>query len=300
MKTHSCFGAVGAIIVHFLLLFGGPGAYATKTVPLPPEKLAALLTKRLDGGLGHTFDRFANMFLVKSQFDLPVAVGLTTPADSVAQIELMPVFPASYRPTLKEFLDAIALQTGTEWKYVTESKSLRSNSKDSTPVSGVACFEFTPGESRLDFTIRVPAGWTIRDGGNRLMCSPSTFPVGIDFWDVGGYSFAPGTSGSMDAIVEAVALEWAGRVKEGVAKTDLVTRKVGGRDALFFETWVPTELGNMNWRQWVFSTENRCYFVISTLDDEHLTKLKSEIDDILQSFETKQPARPARPAATRQ
>lgn len=241
-------------------------------------------------GMGSTFAQFANMFLAKSQFDLPVAVGLSTPADSVAAMELMTVFPSNYRPTLKEFLDAIALQTKTEWKYVTESASLRSYSKDTSPVDGVACFEFSPCESRLDFTIRVPAGWTIRDGGNRLMCRPPTFPVGIDFYEVGGYSFEAGAALGMNDIVEAVALEWAGRAKSEVKKEDLVAGRVGEHPALYFETRVPSRLGmELIWRQWVFSSGDRCYFVISTLDDANTAQLKSQVDDILQSFEKKPP-----------
>jgi hypothetical protein len=258
-------------------------AHGAKTVPLSDTQLVSLLAERLDGSMGDTFAQFANMFLVRSHLDLTHGIVLSTPDDSVAEAELMSVFPRAYQPTLREFLDAIALQTHTRWQYVTESPTLQSSSSE--PVKGVACFQFNPAKSGLDFTIAVPEGWTIRDGGNRLMCCPRSFPVGIDFYEVGQYSFKEGASNKMEGIVDAVALEWAGRAKPGAAKADMKKAKVGDYEALSFVTRVPSRLGvELIWRQWVFAAGNRCYFVISTLDDENATKLKSDVEGILQSF----------------
>ena len=278
-RTKTRLGGIVAIALFLLANI----AHGAKTVPLSDTQLSALLAERLDGSMGGAFAQFANMFLVRSHLDLTHGIVLSTSDDSVAEAELMSVFPRAYQPTLREFLDAIALQTHTRWQYVTESPTLQSSSDE--PVKEVACFQFTPAKSGLDFTIAVPEGWTIRDGGNRLMCCPRNFPVGIDFYEVGQYSFKEGVASKMGGIVEAVALEWAGRAKPGAAKADMKKAKVGDFEAWSFVTRVPSRLGmELIWRQWVFAAGNRCYFVISTLDDENASKLASEVEGILQSF----------------
>ena len=261
-------------------------AQAAKTVPLTSDQLRSLLAERLNGSMGLTFAQFANMFLVKSHLSLSKGIALSTPDNTVADAGLMPVFPETYKPTFREFLDAIALQTHTEWRYVVESQTLQSNSNN--PVEGVACFEFTPGANRLNFSIKVPTGWAIRDGGNRLMCSPPTFPVGIDFYEVGTYSLGTSIPTTMERIVDDVALEWAKRANAKATMSDMAPARVGKFNARYFQARVASRMGGeLNWKQWVFSVGNRCYFVISTLDDNNSRSLSSAIDGILQSFEIK-------------
>ncbi len=271
---------------------------AAKTVPLTSDQQVSLLAERLDGGLGYTFAQFANMFLVKSHLSLSRGVVLSTPDDKVADTDLMPAFPGTYRPTLREFLDEIATQTHTEWRYVVESPTLESTS--SKPVEDVACFEFTNGGSRLDFSVRVPEGWTIRDGGNRLMCAPPTFPVGIDFYEAGTYSFGNAAANAMERIVDDVALEWARRASPQAKISDMTFARVGGFNARYFQTRVASRFGGeLNWRQWVFCVGNRCYFVVSTLDDKNSSTLRAAIDEILQSFQiSKSPSQAPDPTSS--
>jgi hypothetical protein len=270
--------------VSVLLSFLPAAANSAETVPMTQAQLTSILQERLEGSLGYTFSQFSNMFLVRSQQDLTRAVVLSAADSAVAEANLMSVFPRSYKPTLREFLDAIALQTNTEWMYVTGSKALHSDSKE--PLDGMACFEFAHSkQSHLTFSIKAPDDWKVRNGGNKLMCEPPSFPVGIDFWEVGTYSFEKNSGKTMEDIVKDLALEWAKRAKPDASVESLKPVKVGANAALYFETRVPSRLEvELIWRQWVFSSGNHCYFVISTLDDVNAKKLESQVSDILKSF----------------
>jgi len=295
MKTY--LKTIWAAPALFLLL--PSTANSAETVPITQTQLISILQERLDGSLGDTFSQFSNMFLVRSQQELTRAVVLSASDGAVSETILMPVFPSSYQPTLREFLDAIALQTNAEWKYVTESKALHSNSQ--TPLDGVACFEFTQSKkSNLTFSIKVPGGWVIRKGGNRLMCVPPSFPVGIDFWEVGTYSLEKDGGTTMEDIVRDIALDWARRAKPDASADSLKATKVGANNAQFFETRVPSRTGiELVWKQWVFSSANHCYFVISTLDDVNAKKLESQVSDILNSFTIlEQPNKPLQTPAS--
>src|SRR5262249_575814 len=90
---------------------------SSSIVPLTAEQLDELLGSRLDAGMQGTFSQFANMFFVASRISLPKAVALATPSERVSEAELMSPFPSTYQPTLREFLDSIAMQTLSEWKY---------------------------------------------------------------------------------------------------------------------------------------------------------------------------------------
>lgn len=284
MKHLLCMAAIGWIAV-------GSSVFAGQTVPLSEDELTRLLDRRLDGGLGYTFAQFANMFVPNSTIQLPQGVILVAKTKAIDDTELMPVFPEHYRPRLRELLDAIALQTSSTWAYVTESDSLKSDSK--TPVGGIVCIEFSPTESRLELSVEIPPGWSVRDVGNRRMCAPPTFPVGIDFYHMGTYSFDGDRAAGMEKIVKSIALDWASRVKEGTSENDLGQKRIGAYDALTFETTIPSRLGmDLIWRHWVFAAEDRCYFVVSTLDQKHLKQQAADIDAMLDSFKPSRTAPP--------
>src|SRR4051812_36669023 len=120
--------------------------------PLTQEQQDNLLKVRLDGGMGNSFRQFANKFLVMSRINLPCGVGLMTPSREIADKELQPVFPEFYRPTLREFLDVIALQTSSQWKYDPTSKYFHSE-VESGPVEGLAIFEFTKAAREKPFHV---------------------------------------------------------------------------------------------------------------------------------------------------
>jgi hypothetical protein len=89
------------------------------------------------------------------------------------------VFPGFYKPTLQEYLDAIALQTKSRWKYDPTSKYFQSE-VETGPVEDVAIFEFTKTDREKPFQVTLPKGWRSIDKGNWTMYVPPIFPLGID------------------------------------------------------------------------------------------------------------------------
>ena len=101
---------------------------------LSDEELKKLLDFRVVGGMGMTFGQFSNMYLVQSRLNIGVGIGLMADDRKIARTELRSPFPESYHPTMREFLDAVALQTFSEWKYDPTDKHFQSDVELNEPV----------------------------------------------------------------------------------------------------------------------------------------------------------------------
>ena len=258
--------------------------------PLTAEQQEQLLAARLDGGMGYSFRQFANMFLVSSRIQFGTGIGLMTSDKEIAEVPLQSPFPASYKPTLGEFLDAIALQTFSEWKYDPSSKYFESEVDHEAPVEGLAIFEFTKTKREKRFAVTLPDGWKTIDKGNWVMHVPPSFPVGMDIYEMGTYSSDEEVTQEDFAskIRSAVALEWAQRVNEKAKQEDLKPAKVGIFDALFYESMIPSQLDKeIRWRQWVFIANNKCYFIVSTILPEHEDEIIPDVQKMVASFRIK-------------
>ncbi len=265
------------------------GAAAT-IKPLTAEQLEQLLSSRLDGGMDFSFRQFANMFLVASRIHLGQAVGLMTSSEKIADSPLQSPFPRTYQPTLREFLDAIALQTHAAWKYDPSSKFLQSEVKGDSPVEGLAIFEFVRTKREKPFEITLAEGWKSIDQGNWVMHVPPDFPVGMDIYEMGTYSSADAGSAKefLDKVRADVALEWAQRVNEDAKSEDIKPAKVGSYDALYYESMIPSQLDKeIRWRQWVLVVDQKCYFVVSTILPELDDKIFPDVEKMLLTFRVK-------------
>ena len=266
---------------------------ASSTIkPLTTEQQEQLLAARLDGGMGFTFSQFANMFLVSSRIHFDTGIGLMTSDKEIAELPLQSPFPTSYKPTLREFLDAIALQTFSEWKYDPSSKYFKSEVDHEAPVEGLAIFEFTKPRAKREkpFAVTLADGWKTIDKGNWVMHVPPTFPVGMDIYEMGRYSSEEkaGEQDFANKIRSAVALEWAQRINENARQEDLKPTKVGTFDALFYESMIPSQLGKeIKWWQWVFMVDNKCYFIVSTILPEFEDKIFPDVQKMAASFRIK-------------
>lgn len=266
--------------------------------PLTQEEQDKLLAERLNGGMGYSFRQFANMFLVTSRIKLSYGIGLMTSSRKISEAELQPAFPKFYKPTLREFLDAIALQTSSQWKYDPTNKYVQSDT-DRGAIDGLAIFEFTETKREKPYQIDPAKGWKTIDRGNWVMHIPPIFPVGMDIYEFGSYSSEDGTKEEelMKKVVTEVSLEWAKRAKEEVDAKELTAAKVGSYDALYFEAMVPMPGGTqIRWRQWVFAVGNQCYFVVSTILPKNEDQLYPEVQAMLKSFKMKKSeAKPTSP-----
>lgn len=130
-----------------------------KLAVLSEDELNQLLGKRINGAMGMTFGQFGNLYLVKSRLEIGVGIGLMTDDRQIVRSELQSPFPETYHPTLREFLDAIALQTFSEWKYDPTDKHFQSDFEINEPVEGLAIFEFAPAERNKPFTIKLAEDW---------------------------------------------------------------------------------------------------------------------------------------------
>lgn len=281
--------------------------------PLTDEQLQRLLSIRLNGGMGPSFSQFANQFLVSSRIHLGVGIGLMTPDSEIAEALLRSPFPSTYEPTLQEFLDALALQTFSQWKYDPTNQYVRKQSEhggdfhEETPeesnssgeLNDLAIFEFTKTQREKPFAITVAKGWSAVNKGSWVMYAPPRFPVGMDIYEMGTYS-----PNGQDALPDfytgvraAVALEWAQLVHEGAKPEDLRPAKVGAFDALYYETMVTSSLDeDLRWRHWVFMVDNACYFVVSTLPPKRESELLPDVESMLASFQITSPEESAKKA----
>jgi hypothetical protein len=259
---------------------------AVTIVPLTDSELAALLSHRLEGGMQGTFAQFSNRFFVGSGIQLPKAIALAAKSERVAATPLNSPFPTSYKPTLREFLDAIALQTISEWSYTTEDVVHRSG-KPSGPIDHIAAFQFIFRQRAKPYGFTLAEGWKGVDKGNWLMLSPPDFPVGLDIYEMGVYSAEDKEAEPelFKSIRQDVALEWAQRVSEGAKLEDMREAKVGEYDALYFEAMIPSQLNkDIRWRQWVFMVDNACYFVVSTILPENEETIFPAVESMLATF----------------
>ncbi|WP_395743872.1 hypothetical protein [Prosthecobacter sp.] len=265
-----------------------------KKVPLKvlsDEEQAKLLGKRLEGGLGDSFGAFANMFMVRSQMDLRVCVGLKGMSKEIAEAELQPVFPEFYKPTLKELMDSIALQTFSAWSYRKEDQYANSSKAETTEDDHLVIFSFTSvvaeAKPRKPYKVELAKGWQAEDRGHWLACRPATFPVGMDIYEMGTYSAKKkeDEAALFEKVRKEVALEWAKRVKPEAKAEDLKPAKVGAYEALHFEAMIPARTGgDVHWRHWVFMVDNACYFIVSTIFPEKEAEYFPDVEKMLGSF----------------
>lgn len=271
---------------------------AKKSVKVPlrmltPAELDKLLARRLDGSLGYEFRQFSNMFFVKSHIDLGNEVALSTANKEIAEYELQSPFPDSYKPTLRELLDAIALQTSSAWSYKKEHQfsyhegEAKPEKKDD---SGSVVIHFDPVKREKPFAYKLKKGWTALDRGNWINCVPESAPMGLDFYEMGTYSAKnPEEETALFAKIRTdVALHWALLVKKDAVEKDLHPAKIAERDALFFDTMVtPKEGPKIHWRHWVFMDGNKCFFIVSAIFVDQEKKLGPEVEAMVRSFSLK-------------
>jgi hypothetical protein len=268
----------------------GPADSPTSTASgLGEAELARRLASRLNGGMQGFFGDFANMFMVLSRQQLGYSVGLVGVTPEITNGDLQSPFPSFYKPTLREFLDTLALQTSSAWRYDASGKHL---SGCALPPEELVIFEFAPTQREKPFQVTLAEDWKARDRGNWLMLIPPTFQVGLDIYESGTYSADDETETAelLARVPREVALEWAQRVKPETTAQALQPARVGAFDALFFESSVPSRLGyDLHWRYWVFMHGNHCYFIVSTLPPDKESELLPDVQAMLASFRINTP-----------
>ncbi|MBX9725551.1 MAG: hypothetical protein K2X81_29405, partial [Candidatus Obscuribacterales bacterium] len=133
--------------------------------PMTQDELNELLDKRLVSSMGLSFAHFSNMFFTYTYDHFNRAVGLATASEKTANATLSSPFPAFYKSSLREFLDAIALQTSSKWKYDATDKFVKNLTKHQAPKN-IAIFEFIDYSERpKPYEIKLAGDWKVTDHG---------------------------------------------------------------------------------------------------------------------------------------
>jgi|GEM_PF-1111361 len=257
---------------------------------LSPAELEKLLGMRLKGGMEGKMNQFANMFFVESRIELGTCITLSGESKEIGATELQPVFPSSYQPTLREFLDVIALQTSSAWSYRKEKQQYTTTDKAGKMTESVAVISFDPVKRSKPYEVKLAEGWKAEDRGHWMAFIPKEVPFGMDIYELGSYSTEKkdAEAALFTDIRQAQSLEWAQRVKKSVKAEDLKPAKVGDFDALFYEAMIPSQIGtDVHWRQWIFMVGNKCYFIVSTIMSDQEKAIYSGVEEMVKSFKVR-------------
>ncbi|MGD9682503.1 MAG: hypothetical protein AB7W16_15055 [Candidatus Obscuribacterales bacterium] len=257
---------------------------------LEPSELDKLLKQRINGQLGLNFGSFANMFFIQSKIETDVLFALSCDEPEMSRMPLEPGFPSTYKPTVTEFLDALALETNSRWVYDEKYQYARSTEPakpGEKELEGTVDFHFLPAKNKLGFEITPAEGWKALRRSNWIMYIPPTAKLAMDLHVLG--SLSCDDESKMTALLESApvdhALDSLKRANPDATAKDLQKKKVGEYDAYFFETKVPTNgEAKYRWRQWHFMVGNRLCYVISTVPLDLDSQLYPDIEKMLKTF----------------
>lgn len=270
-----------------------PATFKKPIKSLSEDELQRFLNQRIEGRIsGSKFGPFANMYFVMSKIDCGTCIGLATDEEDISQADLEPAWPSTYQPTVREFLDALALQSDSRWVYEKQyqvARSEKASSATDKPMEGVVIFQFLPREKPLPFKINTLEGWTSVPRTNWMMYIPSGLQCGMDIHMQGRISADSESDMAklLSRVPREAALENLQRARPGATVDDLKMVKVGKYDAYFFQQALPPKgEEKVRWRQWHFMVGDRLMYAISTLPVEVDDRLYPEVEKMLASFET--------------
>jgi hypothetical protein len=229
---------------------------------LTESQQKAFLSQRLEsGGMTGTFNSFGS--LLYSFHD----VAIHTDNREIGAVKLSSSFPPFYKPTWKEMLDAIAIQTRSSWKY---------DSKRNFWV-------FAKPAIAKPYTITLADKWTAEDRGTYVSYKPPTFPVGMDIYYFGVYSAdkEKEQTALWRKIRDAWAVRFASSFKKDITVDEMQKTKVSEADAVYLQT--PTLPRGVVWRQWALVKNGHTFVIVSTLRPED-KQLVADVEAMVKSF----------------
>lgn len=192
----------------------------------------------------------------------------------VAETPLRSPFPDFYKPTWREYFDAVALQTHTHWRYQDDTYG----------------FMFEQPALPLPFEIQLADGWRAERRGSYVAFIPAQANVGMDIYMGGSYSAEKDEA----ALHERVRADWAmaflPRINAQATIEDMQTVEVDGAEALFISTAHPKT--KVLWRQWVFVKDGMCFLIVSAIQPEQDETLWPDVQAMRRSFRAVGPSDP--------
>ena len=235
---------------------------AQKRAALDEKQLEKFLARRLPSGvITGTFSAFGS-FLYAG-----LDIAIHTDDKEIAETELNSPFPQFYKPTIKELLTTIALQTNSSWVY--DSKT--------------DYWTFAKPAAPKPYSLQLADKWTSNDKGIYVSYKPASYPVGMDVHYYGSYSAEDPAqqSATWERIRNSWATGFASRLKRDVSISEMRPASVDGVEALYFEA--PTPRPGVMWRQWSFVKNGHAFVIVSTLPTDD-TKLLADVESMIRSF----------------
>ncbi|HEX6188310.1 MAG TPA: hypothetical protein VFZ40_09530 [Pyrinomonadaceae bacterium] len=250
------------VVLTLLTALSGGAVSSQKRSALNPEQQRKFLARRLpSGAITGTFAAFGS-FLYAA---LDIAVHTNDKA--IADAELHSPFPDFYKPTTKELLDTIALQTKSSWAYDSQTDY----------------WTFAKPAAAKPFSVTLAGKWTRDDRGFYVSYRPPAYPVGMDIYYYGTYS-ADDPSQQL-AVWERVRNSWAigfaSHLKRGVTISEMQRVSIDGTDAIYFQA--PAPRPGVIWRQWALVKDGHAFVIVSSLPTDD-RKLLADVESMVKSF----------------
>lgn len=229
------------------------------------EEQESLLATRIKSPIQGTFGSLGSFLYTFHD------LAIHTDHKEVGNIKLGSPFPKIYEPTWREVFDTIAVQTKTVWTYDAKRNY----------------WLFTPAENSPSFEIKLADGWTSEHRGIYIGYKPSTFPVGMDIYQLGSYSSDdPKDEAKLfSEIRDDLALRFASGFNKDIKPGKMKKVKVDGVDALYFESPAP-QRKEIIWRQWAFVKNGKGFVIVSSLRKQD-ANLVSDVQQMVKSFKVK-------------
>lgn len=253
--------AIITLLVFVLLSLVSPGLAMSQDAPLSQEQQDKFLSERMRGNaLTSTFSNFGSLLA-------GLGIFVHTNDQEIAETNLRSFFPDFYKPTTREFLDAIAMETSSSWTYDRKT----------------GYWLFAKPASPKPFSITLSDKWLTADRGVYISYKPPTFPVGMDVYYYGKYSAddLKGQAALWERVRNSWALSFAKHFNENVTLEQMQKVAVDGAEALYFQT--PTPRPGFVWRQWAVVKDGKTFVIVSTLPADN-KELRANVETMVRSF----------------
>lgn len=233
-----------------------------KRAALNPKQQETLLARRLPSGvITGTFSAFGSLLYAA------LDIAIHTSDKEIAETELHSFFPEFYKPTVKELLTTIALQTKSSWVY----------------DSRTDYWTFAKPAAPKPFSLKLADKWTSGDRGFYVSYRPPSYPVGMDIYYYGSYSSEDPSQQTVmwERVRDSWATGFASRLRRGVKISEMQPASVDGVEALYFQA--PAPRPGVMWRQWVLVKNGHAFVIVSTLPNND-TNLLGDVESMVKSF----------------
>ncbi len=253
------------LIVFLIALFSATAniyGQSKDEIALTESQQKSFLSQRLEsGGMTGTFNSFGS--LLYSLHD----VAIHTDDKEIGAVKLSSPFPSFYKPTWRQMLDSIAIQTKSSWNY---------DSKRNFWV-------FAKPAIAKPYTITLADKWIAEDRGTYVSYKPPTFPVGMDIYYFGVYSAdkEKEQAALWEKIRDAWAVRFASSFKKNITVDEMQKTKVSEVDAAYLQS--PTLPTGVVWRQWALEKNGHTFIIVSTLRPED-KQLLADVEAMIKSF----------------